>query len=203
MFWILPSLILIGITSIGIVIIGWRKFPYLRKLAPEAHEVGETMWHDLFPELFSWYGRLPTRELRDWRLRETEKLLRKVRLVFSKIDRVSYSLIHQVRREHLEQNIKLEPESKPFIPEANSRPKSQADIMEDLKKEEQRLIIEIAKTPKDGELYIKLGDTYMSMNNFSDAKEAFEEAMDLDPENKTLHRKLSVAIEKIAKMPVS
>ena len=202
MFWILPSLLLITIAFAGVVVIAWRKFPYLRRLAPEAHEVGETVWHDLFPELFAWYRKIPFQHMREARLRETEKLLRKIRLMFSKIDRVSNSMIHQVRREQINQQSD-DSETNPAITDMYAHPKTEVDIMEEFKKDEQRLIIEIAKTPKDSELYSKLGDVYMSMSNFIDAKESFEAAMELNPDNISLRQKLSAALQKIAQIPVS
>ena len=72
-----------------------------------------------------------------------------------------------------------------------------AIILEDMKKEEQRLIIEIAKNPKDFKLYEILGDVYLKTNNLSDAKESYEAAIELNPHNEELQKKLSQLIEKM------
>ena len=58
------------------------------------------------------------------------------------------------------------------------------------KKEEHVLIIEIAKNPKSPELYKKLADLYILEENFSDAVEALETAMKLNPEDKKTAAKL-------------
>ena len=66
-----------------------------------------------------------------------------------------------------------------------------------MKREEQKLIIEIAKNPKDSKLYEILGDLYVKMNNLSDAKESFEAAIELSPNSEILQKKLSQVIEKV------
>src|SRR3990167_4729165 len=76
--------------------------PYLKKLTPESHQMGATLWHDMFPEMIDGFHRIKFREYFTLTLVETEKLLRKIRLVFSKIDRVSNLLITHVRRVHRE-----------------------------------------------------------------------------------------------------
>ncbi len=53
MFLIIPLTIALA-AFIGIAVVVWRKMPYLRKLAPEAHPVGETVLHDYAPELVQW-----------------------------------------------------------------------------------------------------------------------------------------------------
>ena len=69
--------------------------------------------------------------------------------------------------------------------------------MEDMKREEQGMIIEIAKNPKDSRLYEVLGDLYVRMNNFSDAKESFEAAMELSPHDEGLQKKYSQVLKKM------
>ena len=64
-----------------------------------------------------------------------------------------------------------------------------------LKNEEQRLIMEIAKNPKDARLYEALGDLYMEMSGFIDAKESYEAAIELNPQDESLKQKLSSALE--------
>ena len=68
-----------------------------------------------------------------------------------------------------------------------------------MKKEEQRLIIEIAKNPKSSSLYETLGDLYVKMNNFTDAKESYEAAIELDPSKEELKKKHSQAVENVLK----
>ncbi|OGN08532.1 MAG: hypothetical protein A3C61_01930 [Candidatus Yanofskybacteria bacterium RIFCSPHIGHO2_02_FULL_39_10] len=60
------------------------------------------------------------------------------------------------------------------------------------------MIIEIAKNPKDAHLYEVLGDLYIEMENFVDAKESYEASIELSPQNGSLKIKLSEALEKLA-----
>ena len=71
--------------------------------------------------------------------------------------------------------------------------------MEDMKREEQRMIIEIAKNPKDAKLYEVLGDLYIKMNNLLDAKESYEAAIELNPHSEELQKKRSQIVEKLVK----
>lgn len=73
------------------------------------------------------------------------------------------------------------------------------ETIELLKSEEHKLIIEIAKNPKDYRLYETLGDLYMKMENFNDAKESYEAAKELNPHGEVLVKKHSQALEKMVK----
>ena len=67
--------------------------------------------------------------------------------------------------------------------------------LDQLKKEEQTLIVEIAKSPKDVDLYKKLADIYIEMGNNEDAHEALSAAYNLKPGDEELSKNL----EKIKK----
>lgn len=199
MFIIVPS-ILIGISLIGIALIVRRKLPYLRKLSPDAHEVGEHLWDDYFPELVHWFGHTKWREYRQAILRETEKLLRRLRLILLKIDHISDRLIKKVRRVHLtghlENNAARLENDENLVPEPS---KPAEATPEDLKAREQQLIIDIAQNPKNPELYEKLGDLYVKMGSAQDAREAYEAALGFDPDNQVLARKYSALLKTEAK----
>ncbi|HYU64926.1 MAG TPA: tetratricopeptide repeat protein [Candidatus Paceibacterota bacterium] len=204
MYYLIIPASIIAISLIAIFIIVLRKMPYLKKLTLDAHPLGESLWHDMFPEVVSGYRKLHLHDLREVSLGEIEKLLRKIRLMFSRIDRVSTTLIRRVRKEHIESVIEngetesVKPNNQPpNIAEIYLQPKSDRELMESLRLEEQHLIIEIAKNPKNSELYVQLGDIYMKMQNFSDAKESFEAALNLKPEDKNLKKKISSALEKL------
>ena len=130
---------------------------------------------------------------------ELEKLLRRLRVFSLKIDRISDSWIKRIRRGNgfgtttsaIAEKTEAE---ETLVLKVQSVPKP---TLEDMKKEEQRLIIEIAKNPKDFKLYEVLGDLYVKMNNFSDAKESFEAAIELNPHNEKLQKKLSQVLEKV------
>jgi hypothetical protein len=61
MMFILIPLALMVVSAIAIAIIVWRKMPYLRKLTPEAHEMGDTVLHDFAPELIDRVQAVPWR----------------------------------------------------------------------------------------------------------------------------------------------
>lgn len=196
--FILVPLMLILASVIGILIIVFRKMPYLNKLTPETH-LGSNVLADLLPELSKGFKNLKFKEYGDLWLVELEKFLRRLRVVSLKMDRISDSWIKKIRSGNISRaTMSAVTEKKEAVD--FSVPKIQPSTVvtiEDLKKEEQRLIIEIAKNPKDFGLYETLGDLYVNMNNFSDAKESYEAAIELNPNNESLQKKLSQASEKL------
>ncbi|MDP2647854.1 MAG: tetratricopeptide repeat protein [Candidatus Yanofskybacteria bacterium] len=201
MYFIIP-LSIIGLSALAILIIVWRKVPYLKKLTPDAHEMGETFWHDMFPEVVQEFRKVPLNDARNIWLKETEKLLRKIRLMFSKFDRVSSTMIHRMRKEELkaeiENPVQEQKNQKPTIGDIYSQPKSEREVAEALRLEEQHLIVEIAKDPKNANLYVQLGEVYMNMNDFTDARDSFKAAHDLDPEDQSINKKLSAVAKKLS-----
>ena len=198
MFILIP-LVLIVVSLLAMAVIIQRKLPYLRKLSPEAHQVGEHPLEDYFPELIHWFLEIPWKQYQQVVLREVEKMLRRSRLAISKMDHISDRLIKKVRKihltNHLEQTVPVaekaeEPVSMP-APVAFVEPS-----MEDLKAREQQLIIEIAQNPKNAELYEILGDLYMKMHSEQDAKEAYEAALGFNPDNQVVARKYSGLLKK-------
>ena len=210
MFIIIP-LILISASVVGISVIVYRKMPYLNKLTPETHLPSQTgvmgdFLTDLFPELSEGFKNLKLKEYWILWLIELEKLLRRLRVISLKMDRISDSWIKRIRkgteRKHGSvENVFPGEDMNPVRSLARDKVASPENLGEDtsnwMKKEEQKLIIEIAKNPKDSKLYEVLGDLYVMMNNFSDAKESFEAAIELNPHNEELQKKLSQVLEKI------
>ena len=203
MFIIIPLTLLLA-SVIGISVIVFRKMPYLNKLTPETHlsaqaGAGEQILTDLFPELLEGVKSLKLKEYGNLGLTEVEKLLRRLRVMSLKMDRISDSWIKKIRRGNSfgtktpVVTEKIEDATGP-VPKAQSVP---VVTMEDMKREEQGLIIEIAKNPKDSKLYETLGDLYVKMNNLSDAKESFEAAVELNPSSEILQKKLSQVAEKL------
>lgn len=196
--FILVPFILILASVIGISIIIFRKMPYLNKLTPETHAESDILI-DLFPEFSEGFKNLKLKEYGNLWLIELEKLLRKLRVISLKMDRISDSWIKRIRRGNSLRTItsvvfeKTETE-KTAVLKIQSSPKT---TLEDEKREEQGLIIEIAKNPKNFRLYETLGDLYVKMNNFSDARESFEAAIELNSNNDGLQKKLSQVLEKM------
>src|SRR5512135_3042494 len=84
----------------GFVFVMVRKWPYLRKLSPDAHVMGGSVLHDYMPEFVDWLHAKDWAEFKRVTMIEIEKILRRIRLVVGSLDRVSDRLIRSVRRSH-------------------------------------------------------------------------------------------------------
>jgi tetratricopeptide (TPR) repeat protein len=198
LFFIVPICILL----VSLLLIVWviaRKFVYLKKLAPETLEsavvIQKNFWAELFPELADSLKKIKVREWRITILAEFEKFLRKLRLISLKIDTITNQLIHRVRRTTVYQEEVLNQEAEIEKEEASAQTNGAGG--KDWKEKEQELIIEIAKNPKDAELYKKLGDVYVKAKEWQDAVESFKKAVELDPEDTSIKIKLERVSEKI------
>jgi len=198
MFILIP-LVLVLASAAGIFFIVWRKMPYLRKLTVTDVQSGQSIWSDFFPELANGVNSTRLKHYRGVWLLELEKVLRRLRVMSMKMDRMSDSLIKRIRnvteRKH-------EKHHGAAVAETGATTFAKAaepirETIEDFKREEQKLIIEIAKNPKNSALYEVLGDLYMKMSNFADAKESYEAAIELNPAKEELTIKHSQAVEKV------
>ncbi len=192
----------------SVAVIGWiisRKFVYLKKLTPEiiegSSETQENFWAELFPGLAD---RFKTSKFRVYRLNvlaEFEKLLRRLRLLSLRLDTTTNQLIHRVRKSVVHHEGMINGEAA-----AQAEQELMANITNengraDPKEEEQRLIIEIAKNPKDATLYKKLGNIYMKTGEWHDAAESFKKVLELNPEDETTQNKLERLLKKLEKLP--
>ena len=198
MFILIP-LVLVLASAAGIFFIVWRKMPYLRKLTVTDVQSGQSIWSDFFPELANGVNSTRLKHYRGVWLLELEKVLRRLRVMSMKMDRMSDSLIKKIRnvteRKHEKHHGAAAAETGATTFAKAAEPIR--ETIEDFKREEQKLIIEIAKNPKNSALYEVLGDLYMKMSNFADAKESYEAAIELNPANEELKKKHSQAIEKL------
>ncbi len=178
----MTTLIPIAVFIAALIAIGaivGRKFVYLKKLTPEAisnpSPTLATFWADWVPEIVVFFKSIRWREHRLTIIGESEKLLRRIRLMFLKVDTVTHQLINRLRRstkrheEILVEEILVKEE--PVM------------VVLDPKEEEQHLIMEIAKNPKDPGLYRKLGDVYLKTGEKENARLSFKTVLDLDPGN--------------------
>lgn len=208
LFLIIP-LSLIGVSLLAIGVIVWRKVPYMRRLTPEAHGLNQSVFTSFFPELVQNFGPARIKEYFAIWLQEMEKLLRKMRLLFSFVDRMSDNLIKRIRsaqQKRAKQTPTVpapkEPEQ-PKVPEyvdvptVQVRPRRTAPNPALLKSDEQRLIVEIAHDPKNARLYRELGEVYIKMKNYEDAKESFATALKLNPADDVSQRKLALVLQKL------
>lgn len=212
--FVFAPLILFFVSISVIAVIIWRKQAYLNKLhtlnvagnGPD-NVSGNTPFSwatyggEFFPEIKSLLEKIKFHEYVNSWLREAEKFLRKTRLVFLRVDRLSDSLIKKIRRVHVNGQLN-NPEHTDVVEEKTkepelAHPQKQTISPAFLKNEEGRLIMEIAKNPKDGKLYEALGDLYVEMESWSDAKESYEASIELNPGEESLKQKLSSVLEKL------
>lgn len=218
MFIVIPLAILFSALLILALII-FRKRVLLNKLYL-LHSSGESdaniaggagfTWRgyfsDFFPELVELFNDPKIHEYKSLWLADTEKMLRKTRLLFLRIERLADSMIKRVRR--VQSNAQLVAKSAVMEENKSSEHHQAVETAVNvhpepgvstvfLKNEEERLIMDIAKNPKDGKLYETLGDLYVEMADFADAKEAYEAAIELNPKEELLKQKLSSALEKL------
>jgi len=217
LFLIIPLSLILG-SILAIAIIVGRKSQYIKKLAiadmsAQAEGVAQSgvssknftvrLFSELAPEMVGSFKKLKFYEYREAWLMELEKFLRRLRLLSLRIDRMSDSLISKIRKGYQNGHPAAldapHESSSALIPtiQVKTVPAPIVNDLEALRKEEQRLIIEIAKNPKDAGLYDTLGDLYIKMGEYTDAKESFEAAMELDPSNQDLKKKHSYALEKL------
>lgn len=172
------------------MLIVWKKAPYLKKLSVEGGENNYVFLENMFPGASAYIKRVDlSAHKRIW-MQEFEKLVRRLHIVSLKLDNFTNSLLHKIRTKNGEFQDKTikKVEFKDLAEGAGEQIReSSLDIW---KKEEQRLIVEIAKDPKNAELYKKLGDIYVKMNNLKDAEESLRVALDLNPHDQEVRTKL-------------
>ena len=191
MFFLAPLIIILFSLS-GIFFIAWRKFPYLKKISAPVSVTTENYGflefvHDFFPEIFYQFRKVDLNSYKASFLKEFEKFLRRMRVLSLKIDRLTNSLLAKIRVENLKNGNAAQTE---FKEEAKASPVPQESKFVQLKKEEQLLIIEIAKNPKNPDLYKKLAEVYIALKNFSDARESLKAAEELNPNDEGTKDKL-------------
>ena len=191
MFFLAPLIIILFSLS-GIFFIAWRKFPYLKKISTPVSATVENYGflefvHDFFPEIFYQFRKIDLNSYKTSFLKEFEKFLRRMRVLSLKIDRLTNSLLAKIRVENLKNGNAAQTE---FKEEAKASPVPQESKFVQLKKEEQLLIIEIAKNPKNPDLYKKLAEVYIALKNFSDARESLKAAEELNPNDEGTKDKL-------------
>ena len=204
MEFILIPLALIMASAGGILFIVWRKLPHLEGLTGSEDSSGvavEKNWrnviYDLCPEVVEWVKNIKVEEYKETWLIEMEKLLRRLRVVSLKMDRFSSVLIKKIRNRAYSNGTFNYSSAQSEPAKAKSGVDPDINGKEDLKKTEQKLILEIAKNPKNAVLYEELGDLYAEMGDYRDAKESYEAAIELNSNNEELKKKLSQALKNL------
>ena len=217
--FILVPLLLILASAGGVIFIVWRKLPRLEELAEIESNATRTdtdltprtvtdsfvqngwrhVFYNLCPEIWNWAKGVKVKEYKEVWLVETEKLLRRLRLASLKMDRFSDSLIKKIRKRTNSNNGNGSTFSVTEVNNEKQVAEAKPDDKAEFRKNEQRLIIEIAKNPKNAVLYEELGDLYAKAGDHRDAKESYEAAIELNSNNEELNKKLSQVLEKLNK----
>lgn len=197
MYLIIP-IVVFALSLAGLLFLVFRKFVYLKKITPEAISnppaTMKSFWTGLFPEIISLFDSVNWRGHRVGIMSEFEKILRRLRLIFLKIDSLTHRLINRLRRSTKHHEAILIQEEASEAKEEEMKP-----VVLDPKEEEQHLIMEIAKNPKDAMLYQKLGDIYIKTGETENARMSFQTVLDLDPENWYAKKKLRSLPEPVVK----
>ncbi len=112
-----------------------------------------------------------------------EKTLRKIRILFLKLDTFFISLIAKSRERSKDLTVK----SKSWMSERRMKKIERLKLLADLRRtpgEREEVLLRILKqNPKDVKAYKDLGLLYMEQKNLQDAKAAFEEVIKINPED--------------------
>lgn len=180
MFLLIP-LILIASSAGVIGKILWPKIKEIKKIE-KLPEVKESFLRLIAPELFKAWDKIDFHGFKKNTLADYEKFLRRVRILSLKTDNFVNKLLEKRQKKS------IRPEFKEII--FLDEPKANAP---NFKAKENGLIAEIAKNPKDKNLYKTLGALYFENEMLSDAREVFDVVLELDPndsESKTSLEKI-------------
>ncbi|MBI2626865.1 MAG: hypothetical protein HYW77_01335 [Parcubacteria group bacterium] len=194
MFIIFPLILILG-SIVAIFAIVWRKRIYLRKLDALEFENGISFWVSMYPELNEVFNKVQLSKYKDHLLTELEKALRRLRIVSLKIEnKVSHWL---ERMPKVLESTAVETNT------GNGTTKETTLVNlvvngDDWKKQEQEFVMEIAKSPKNAQLYRKLGALYMKQKLWEDALESLKTAVNLDPEDLESKARLEKVVQKVS-----
>lgn len=214
MFDLLPQLIIVASIA-GIIAIIVRKLPTLSSI-PDDMKIADIngksekfkvpgFLHKLWLKIKSFKYSEHFHKLLDI----TEKFLRKLKVMFLKIENKTsdwaealrkHSQNFKIRREGIEIEVKSADESanSSFVSlkksesrsSANKEDKDTSPADKELNALEEKYISEITKNPRNTEAYRRLGDLYIKKNNISDARETFRQILRLNPSDKDAGLKL-------------
>lgn len=154
----------------------------------------------IFLRLEVWFNNLSTRirnrrnktelpvQKNDLKIEKEDEILEKV--ISYKTKSISENISEVKPREEREKKIEIlaqeeEKVPQPMISKEATLPKS------GIKSKLEELLIErVASNPKDIEAYERLGEYYMEIENYSDAKECFKQVLKLNPTNRNVKYKI-------------
>ncbi|MEK7659198.1 MAG: tetratricopeptide repeat protein [Patescibacteria group bacterium] len=168
MFLIIPLILIAGSVA-GISYIVRSKIKEI-KSSKNFSEVKKDFWHLILPEFFNIWGKIDFQGFKKNALADYEKFLRRVRILSLKTDNFVNKLLEKRQKKT------VRPEFKETF--FSDEPKANVS---NFKAKENSLIAEIARNPKDKNLYKMLGAFYLKNEMLSDAREVFDVVLELDP----------------------
>lgn len=185
MYFLIPLILITG-SAVGIGYIVWPKVRQVKGVEKLPKAEGD-FWRLMFPELFGVVEKIDLKAKKDEVLLGYEKFLRRLRILSLKTDNVINKLLE--KRPKVEQKAEFKEVLQEEAVEANG-----ASIQ--FKAKENHLISEIAKNPKDKNLYKALGTLYMGNKMLADARESFNVVLELDPNDS----EAKTSLEEMAKI---
>lgn len=168
MFLIIPLILIAGSAgAIGYIV--WPKIKEVKK-SEKPPEIKENFWRLIAPEFFKAWDKIDFHGFKKNVLADYEKFLRRVRILSLKTDNFVNKLLEKRQKKA------GRPEFKEIVFSDESKTN-----MAGFKTKENGLIAEIAKNPKDKNLYKTLGALYLENKMLSDAREVFDVVLELDP----------------------
>lgn len=140
----------------------------------------------------------------------SEKVLRKLKILFLKLENIISSWAESIRQQSQKVKIRREGigievksknnKEKIHITASDSKTAQEQRELEEFKKAEEEFIQAITRNPRDAENYRKLGELYAQKNNIDDAREAFRQILKINPSDKDAGlRLMSLRVKKIKK----
>lgn len=188
-------LIIFSLAGIGFIV--FKKIPLLVKLPAEPETVlpRQSLKEKLFNQLKE------VSRLNYWLifLNWAEKTLKKIRILFLKLDNLVILLIAKLRE--ISHNFTIK--SKTWMSEKRMRKIEKLRLLADLKRtkeEKEEIFLRIIRqNPKDIKAYKELGNLYLEDKNYSDAELSFNEVLKINPEDEVAKEKL----EEIKKLQIT
>lgn len=184
MFWIIP-LVLIASSAAGIGYIIWPKLKEIKN-DEDLPEAREDLWRLISPEFFSVWDSIDFQGFKRNALADYEKFLRRVRILSLRTDNFVNRLLEKRQKRA----------AKPEFAEPDDFGEETRSASAYFKTKENNIIAEIAKNPKDKNLYKVLGAFYFENKLYGDAKEVFNVVLELDPND----LEVKELLEKIGKI---
>jgi len=178
---LIPYLIII-LSLAGIIYIVFKKVPILVKLPQEPDaSLPQISWRAKTLDMIKDQIAHPNYWLAF--LGGLEKTLRKIRIIFLKLDTFFISLIAKSRERSKDLTLK----SKSWMSERRMLKIERLKLLADLRRtpeEREEVLLRILKqNPKDVKAYKDLGLLYVEQKNLQDGKSAFEEVLKINPDD--------------------